>query len=130
VKLLLGKFPRYSRHVLRGPCKDIPILTEELDELAFSRRNSTSSLSYLLLSPAPMMPNLLGSEGSRMIFLLSLAAWNEVSSSDLLVFVLGMGAFIWAWAMATTLSSWRRSASMTRESASLEPTDEHARDFL
>ena len=35
VKFLLGKFPRYSRHVLRGPCKDIPILTEELDELAF-----------------------------------------------------------------------------------------------
>src|SRR3954462_5030043 len=96
----------------------------------FSRRNSTSSLSYLLLSPAPMMPNLLDSEGSRTIFLLSLAAWNEVSSSDLLVFVLGMGAFIWAWAKVTTLSSWRRSASMTRESTSLEPADEHSRDFL
>src|ERR1041384_6111414 len=35
MELVLGKFPRYSRHVLRGPCKDIPILTEELDELAF-----------------------------------------------------------------------------------------------
>ena len=35
MKLVLGKFPRYSRHVLRGPFKDIPILTEELDELAF-----------------------------------------------------------------------------------------------
>ena len=33
--LVLGKFPWYSRHVLRGPCKDIPVLTEELDELAF-----------------------------------------------------------------------------------------------
>ena len=32
---MLGKFPRYSRHVLRGPCEDVPILTEELDELAF-----------------------------------------------------------------------------------------------
>src|ERR1041384_134012 len=96
----------------------------------FSRRNSTSSLSYLLLSPAPMMPHLLGSEGSRMIFLLSLAAWNEVSSSDLLVFVLGMRALIWAWAMATTLSSCRRSASLTRESASLEPDDEDSWVFL
>ena len=35
MELVLGKFPRYSRHVLRGPCKDIPILTEELDKLAF-----------------------------------------------------------------------------------------------
>src|SRR3954469_12879475 len=35
VKLVLGKFPRYSRHVLWGPCKDVPVLTEELDELAF-----------------------------------------------------------------------------------------------
>ena len=35
MELVLGKFPRYSRHVLRGPCKDVPILTEELDELAF-----------------------------------------------------------------------------------------------
>src|SRR3954467_955453 len=35
VKLVLGEFPRYSRHVLRGPCKDVPVLTEELDELAF-----------------------------------------------------------------------------------------------
>src|ERR1043165_6228736 len=96
----------------------------------FSRRNSMSSLSYLLLSPVPMMPYLLGSEGSRTTFLLSLAAWNEVSSSDLLVFVLGMGAFIWAWAIATNLSSWRRSASMTRESSSLDPAAEHSRDFL
>src|SRR3954463_6705927 len=38
----------------------------------FSRRNSTSSLSYLLLSPAPTTTNLLGSEGSKAIFLLSL----------------------------------------------------------
>ena len=35
MELVLGEFPRYSRHVLRGPCKDVPILTEELDELAF-----------------------------------------------------------------------------------------------
>ena len=35
MKFVLGEFPRYSRHVLRGPCKDVPILTEELDELAF-----------------------------------------------------------------------------------------------
>src|SRR4051812_35893329 len=35
VKLVLGVFPRYTRHVLWGPCKDVPVLMEELDELAF-----------------------------------------------------------------------------------------------
>src|SRR3954468_21692033 len=39
----------------------------------FSRRNSTSLLSYLLLSPSPTTKNLVGSEGSRATFLLSLA---------------------------------------------------------
>jgi hypothetical protein len=32
---MLGKFPRYTCHVRWLPCKDIPILTEELDERAF-----------------------------------------------------------------------------------------------
>src|ERR1041385_4949344 len=35
MKLVLGKFPRYTRHVMWGPCKDVMVLTEELDELAF-----------------------------------------------------------------------------------------------
>ena len=32
---MLGVLPRDPRHVLGGPCEDIPILTEEVDELAF-----------------------------------------------------------------------------------------------
>ena len=35
MKFVLGLLPRDTRHVLGGPCKDIPILTEEVDELAF-----------------------------------------------------------------------------------------------
>ena len=35
VKSMLGEFPRYARHVLWRPCEDVPVLTEELDELAF-----------------------------------------------------------------------------------------------
>src|SRR4051812_10527862 len=34
VQLVLGEFPRHTRHVLWRPCKDVPVLTEELDELA------------------------------------------------------------------------------------------------
>ena len=32
---MLGEIRRNTRHVLGGPCEDIPILTEEVDELAF-----------------------------------------------------------------------------------------------
>src|ERR1041385_7864400 len=35
MKLVLGKFPRYTRHVMWGPCEHVTVLTEELDELAF-----------------------------------------------------------------------------------------------
>src|ERR1041385_5359441 len=35
MKLVLGKFPRYTRHVMWGPCEDVTVLTEERDELAF-----------------------------------------------------------------------------------------------
>ena len=35
MKRVLGEFPRYTRHVLGRPCENVPILTEELDELAF-----------------------------------------------------------------------------------------------
>ena len=33
--LVLGELLRNTRHILGGPCKDILILTEEVDELAF-----------------------------------------------------------------------------------------------
>ena len=32
---MLGEIRRNTRHVLGGPCKDILILAEEIDELAF-----------------------------------------------------------------------------------------------
>ena len=32
---MLGEIRRNTRHVLGGPCEDVPILTEEIDELAF-----------------------------------------------------------------------------------------------
>ena len=32
---MLGEFRRYTWLVFGGPCKDVPILTEEIDELAF-----------------------------------------------------------------------------------------------
>ena len=35
MEFVLGVLPRDTRHVFRGPCKDILILTEEVDELAF-----------------------------------------------------------------------------------------------
>ena len=35
VQRVLGELPRNTRHVLGGPCEDVPILTEEVDELAF-----------------------------------------------------------------------------------------------
>ena len=35
MKRVLGEFPRHTMHVLGRPCEDVPILTEELDELAF-----------------------------------------------------------------------------------------------
>ena len=35
MKFVLGVLPRDTRHVFGGPCEDIPILTEEVDELAF-----------------------------------------------------------------------------------------------
>src|ERR1043165_3703167 len=35
VEPVLGEFSRHTRHVLWRPCKDVPVLTEKLDELAF-----------------------------------------------------------------------------------------------
>ena len=32
---MLGEFRRYTWYVLGGPCEDVPILTEEIDELSF-----------------------------------------------------------------------------------------------
>ena len=35
VECVLSEFPRYTWHVRRLPCEDVPVLTEELGELGF-----------------------------------------------------------------------------------------------
>ena len=35
MEFVLGILPRNTRHVLWDPCKDVPIITKEVDELAF-----------------------------------------------------------------------------------------------
>ena len=35
IKSVLSEFPRYTWHVRRLPCKNVPVLTDELDECAF-----------------------------------------------------------------------------------------------
>ena len=35
IESVLSEFPRYTWHVRRLPCKDVPVLTDELDERAF-----------------------------------------------------------------------------------------------
>ena len=35
IKSVLSEFPQYTWHVRRLPCKNVPILTDELDERAF-----------------------------------------------------------------------------------------------
>src|SRR3954468_484672 len=48
VQLVIGEFPRHTRHVLWIPCKDVPVLTEELDELAFLFAAESSPNDYAL----------------------------------------------------------------------------------
>ena len=35
IKSVLSEFPRYTWHVRRFPCEDVPVLTDELNERAF-----------------------------------------------------------------------------------------------
>ena len=35
IKTVLSEFPRYTWHVRRFPCKDVPVLTNELEQRAF-----------------------------------------------------------------------------------------------
>ena len=35
IESVLSEFPWYTRHVRRFPCKDVPVLMDELDERAF-----------------------------------------------------------------------------------------------
>ena len=35
IETVLSEFPRYTWHVRRLPCKNVPVLTDELDERTF-----------------------------------------------------------------------------------------------
>ena len=48
IKSVLSEFPRYTWHVRRLPCKNVPILTDEIDERAFLFRVQVGTDSELL----------------------------------------------------------------------------------
>src|SRR6187401_1582814 len=60
VKAVLSEFSRYTWHVRRLPCKDIPVLTDELDERAFLFGIEVSADSELLGRISWHKINLLG----------------------------------------------------------------------
>ena len=83
-----------------------------------------SAPSYLLSKPAPMVTNLVGSEGSSRILFVSFAGWKAPSTAGLLL--AGMSC----WAMATLRMIVHFSSAMMRASASLEPAEAHSIDRL
>ena len=48
IKSVLSEFSRYTWHVRRLPCKDVPVLTDELDERALLFRIQISTDAELL----------------------------------------------------------------------------------
>ena len=69
---MLGEFHRDTRHVLGGPCEDVAILTEEIDELAF----------LFAVKACDHDRYLSGCSGSNGIFFVSLAGLNDPSAYD------------------------------------------------
>ena len=64
VKFVLGEFPQHTRHVLWRPCKDVPVLMEELDELAFLFAAEAGSDQHELSGARGIQSNLLVVLGS------------------------------------------------------------------
>ena len=64
MKLVLGELPRYTRHVMRSPCKDVLILMEELNELAFLFAAQAGSDNHELGGVAGIQSNPLAVLGS------------------------------------------------------------------
>ena len=60
MQLVLGELPRNTRHVFGGPCEDIPILMEEVDELAFLFAVEDSPYDSKLLRVRRVQDDLLG----------------------------------------------------------------------
>ena len=48
IESVLSKFSWYTRHVRGFPCKDVPVLTDELDECAFLFRIQIGTDAELL----------------------------------------------------------------------------------
>ena len=48
IESVLSEFSRYTWHVRRFPCKDVPVLTDELDERAFLFRIQIGTDAELL----------------------------------------------------------------------------------
>ena len=48
IRSVLSDFPRYTWHVKRFSCKDVPVLTDELDERTFLFRIQISTDAKLL----------------------------------------------------------------------------------
>ena len=48
IKSVLNELSRYTRHVRRFPCKDVTVLTDELDERAFLFRIQIGADAELL----------------------------------------------------------------------------------
>ena len=114
---MLGEILRDTRHVLWGPCKDVSILTEEVDELAF-------------LFTVQVRPN--DSEPLRVLrvqrYLLRLFGRLEGALRITIFGVGGQGRCLPA--MATTRSNIFSSSATTRDSASRLLAMAHSMDFL
>ena len=114
---MLGEILRDTRHALWGPCKDVSILTEEVDELAF-------------LFTVQVCPN--DSKPFRVLrvqrYLLRLLGRLE---GALRIIILGLGDKARCLpAMATTRSSIFFSSATTRDSASRLLAAAHSMDCL
>src|SRR4051812_24220539 len=60
IESVLSEFSRHTRHVRRFPCKDVPVLTDELDECTFIFRIQIGTNTKLLRRIAQSKVNKLG----------------------------------------------------------------------
>ena len=117
MQFVLGEILRNTRHVLWGPCKDVSILTEEVDELAFLftvQVCTNDCKPFRVLRVQRYLLRLLGRlEGALCIIIFGV--WDKAGYLP---------------AMATTRSSIFFSSATTRDSASRLLAATHSMDFL
>ena len=111
---MLGEILRDTRHVLWGPCKDVSILTEEVDELAFLFTVQVWANDSKPLRVQRYLLHLLGRlEGALRITILGVGGQGRLLAG-----------------MATTRSNIFFSSATTRDSASRLLAMAHSMDFL